>query len=917
MTTDAPTDDARPAQDARYRLPATARPRRYRLALAPDLDAGRFAGTEEIELELLEPADRVVLNALELDLHAPALLPGWGDRDDPGAADPTTGAAGTFGLDPHGAGGAGSSAGGGAIACRLEWDAEAEQVAFVAGRTLEAGPYRLRCAFSGELGERLDGFYRSTFVDEDGRERTIATTQFEETHARKAFPCFDEPAAKATFTVTLDAPAGTVALSNAAEVAVEDLAGGVRRTRFAETMSMSTYLVAFVVGPLEVTEPVDVDGVAVRVAHVPGRSHLTAPALESAAHALRFFAGYFDLPYPGDKLDLVAVPDFAAGAMENLGCVTFREAILLADPATASRPELERLAEVVEHELAHMWFGDLVTMGWWNGIWLNEAFATFMALRCQDDFRPEWEVFVGFARSRATALAVDGLHRTRSVEYPVHAPEDAAAMFDVLTYEKGAGVLWMLEQYLGADRFRDGVRRYLRAHAYANTETSDLWDAIEAVAGGEPIRALMDTWIFQGGYPLVRAASVLGEGGEEMVELRQSPFSYLPLEEAFPDGAGTSAVGSSWLVPVLADPVRERDTGAGGQLRVLLGDEPARLPATAGPVVVNAGGTGFFRCSYDRTLLTGLLADLERLEALERYDLLADLWATVVAGIDPLDDLFVLLGRLQREHDPNVWSVAIGALGLLDALCQEADRPALHRIVRQLLTPQLDRVGWTPSAGEGEQTPLLRSSLVAALGTFGDDPAVADRAGELFAADRAGTAPLPPDLASAVLAVVAHRAGHDDLEALLARYRSPRDPMDEVRHLNALARLSDPALAGEVLPLTLGEIRSQNAPYLVGAMLASRALGPAAFAFVEERFDDMLQRFPANSIARMLEGVTGLAQVAPDGAPLHADAVRAFVARRVPAAHQRLVGQSLERLAVNVRLARRLPAELRPLLERG
>ncbi len=359
-----------------------------------------------------------------------------------------------------------------------------------------------------------------------GVEHTIATTQFEETDARRAFPCFDEPAYKAVFSVTLEVAPGLLALSNGPEVGREPLEDGRLRVRFGDTVTMSTYLVAFIVGALVATEPLDVDGVAVRVVHVPGKERLTAPALEAAAHSLRFYTEYFGLPYPGEKVDLVAVPDFAAGAMENLGCVTFREAILLADPDDTARTELQRLAEVVEHELAHMWFGDLVTMRWWNGIWLNEAFATFMALCCQDDFRPEWETFVAFSRSKSAALGVDGLHSTRPIEYPVVHPEEAAAMFDVLTYEKGAGVLWMLERYLGRERFRAGVRRYLAANQFANTETTDLWDAIEAEAG-EPVREIMDSLNFQGGYPHVRA-----ERNATGVVLSEVPFTYQRAAEA-------------------------------------------------------------------------------------------------------------------------------------------------------------------------------------------------------------------------------------------------------------------------------------------------------------------------------------------------------------------------------------------------
>jgi len=289
------------------------------------------------------------------------------------------------------------------------------------------------------------------------------STQFEATHARRAFPCWDEPAFKATFGVTLVVPEGQLAISNAAEIAREPLDGGPHngkvRFSFARTMVMSTYLVAFVVGPLETTDPVDVDGTPLRVAYVPGKRHLADFALEAGAHSLRFFTDYFGIPYPSDKLDLIALPDFAFGAMENLGCVTFRETALLVDPETASRLEHERVADVVAHEIAHMWFGDLVTMKWWNGIWLNEAFATFMELLAVDDFKPDWERWVSFSTGRAAAMNTDGMQATRPVEFPVAAPEEAEGMFDVLTYQKGASVVRMLEQYLGAETFREGIRR--------------------------------------------------------------------------------------------------------------------------------------------------------------------------------------------------------------------------------------------------------------------------------------------------------------------------------------------------------------------------------------------------------------------------------------------------------------------------
>ena len=865
--------------DGDYRLPYGVAPRRYELRLAPDLERATFAGAATVEIEVLEATDRVVMNAAELEIADAALRAGWGEE--PGEARPL----------------------------RVELDEAGERVGFIPPGPIAPGRYRLSCTFSGVLNDKLRGFYRSRYLDEGGNERVIATTQFEETSARMAFPCFDEPDRKAVFAVVLDAPAGMLAISNGPQISREVLADGTVRHRFGETIPMSTYLVAFVVGPLEATEPEDVGGVALRVVHVPGKAKLTGPALDVARHALGFFSEYFALPYPGEKLDLVALPDFAAGAMENLGCVTFREAILLADPDATAQPEMERLAEVVEHELAHMWFGDLVTMRWWNGIWLNEAFATFMSLLCQDDYRPEWQCFVSFARGKSQALAVDGLHATRPIEFPVARPEEAAAMFDILTYEKGASVLWMVEQYLGRERFRDGVRRYLAAHRLSNTETSDLWDAIEAEAGDVPIRALMDSWIFQGGYPLVSASAAIDGSGAEVVELRQQPFAYLPEP---PDPSGASAIGSEWIVPVIAAPVTGR-----AEARVLLGTQPVQLRADGGPVVVNAGGAGFYRLRYDTALRFGLLGELESLESLERYNLVADTWATVVAGLEPLAEFFEVVARLERERDPHVWSVVIGALRTLDLVTPEEDRALLARYARELLAPQLVRVGWERAAGEDEQTPVLRASLVAALGTIGEDAAVVERARELFAADQAGTRRVDADLASAVLSVVAAHAGREEFDGILGRYRQPLSPLDEQRHLNALASLRDLALAREVHELCLGEIRSQNAPYLLNPMLASRTIGPATWEFVSSHYDELVARFPDNSIHRMLEGIVGLVAFDDAGRSRYLGPVRAFLTEHVHGGHRRLVEQSLERLETNTRFALAARPVLRGLLAPG
>ena len=706
--------------------------------------------------------------------------------------------------------------------------------------------------------------------------------------------------------MTLVAPPGMLAVSNGPEVSVETLEDGAHRVRFADTIPMSTYLVAFIVGPLEATTPVDVDGTALRVVTVPGKGHLTSIAIEVASHALRYYHQYFAIPYPGDKLDLVAIPDFASGAMENLGCVNFREAELLADPADTAKPEMHRIAEVIEHELAHMWFGDLVTLRWWNGVWLNEAFATFMALRCQDDFHPEWECFVAFARLREFARFVDGLPSTRAIEFPVVTPEEAAAMFDVpITYIKGPAVLWMIEQYIGHDRFRDGVRRYLTANAYGNAETTDLWDALEAENPDVPLRAVMDSWVFQSGYPIVAATTPSAGGGA--VELTQERFSYLPA------GEGTDpATRPRWLVPILAAPVGNRSEVT----RLLLSDTPLRLAGGTSPLLVNAGGTGFYRVGHDAALCALLLEHLGQLDPIERLGLDGDLWAAVLAGVTGLGEFLASLAHFAGEDDPYIWTVLTTALRTIDLVAPQEDRALLGSHTRSLLAPELARLGWEPSPGEGEKAPVLRATLISALGTFGEDEGVLARARELFAADQSATRELDADIAGAVLATVAWHARREDFDGIVGRSRHPRSPLDERRFRGALASLTDPGYASEVHELCRGEMRSQDAPYLLSVMLGQRAIGPVTWEFISSNYEELAGRYPENSLYRMLEGMAGLAELDDEGRPVYTGAVRSFVEATFSGGQKRLLDQTVEHLEVNVRLATTARTTLRALLSR-
>ncbi|MGV3759801.1 MAG: M1 family aminopeptidase [Actinomycetota bacterium] len=638
--------------------------------------------------------------------------------------------------------------------------------------------------------------------------------------------------------------------------------------------------------------PLDVDGTPTRLVHPPGKGHLTDFGTEVAAFSLRYLADYFDLPYPGDSLDLVAIPDFAFGAMENLGCVTFRETLLLADPEHATQGELQNVVDVIAHELAHMWFGDLVTMKWWNGIWLNEAFATFMELKVTDAFRPEWERWVAFGLARTTAFDTDALESTRPIEYDVVSPEDAEGMFDVLTYEKGAAVVRMLEQYLGEDRFRAGIRKYMADHRYGNTETTDLWDAIEA-ATGEPVRRIMDSWIFQGGHPIV-TVEALDDG--RRLRVSQERFSYLP----------DADTGARWSVPLQVR-VGHADGTTSTQVALLEGDAvELDLDAPATWVVANGEGHGFYRVRYAGDLQAGLAERaLSVLSKVERYGLVDDTWAAVLAGATPASDFLALAEGLAAETDASVWRRVLAGLDQLDRLVDGDARTALQGRVRAIVAPALDRLGWEAAAGDSDRDRELRGALIGALAVLAGDEGAQARVRDLFAKVRADSASVEANVAAAVVRATAALATDEDLDALIEGFRQGATPQEEQRYLYALADVRRADHMDRVLDLAMtAEVRTQNAPFLIGACIAHRDHGDRAWRLVEERWDEMNDRFPSNSIVRMLHGIR------PVGDAGLAGAIEAFLADHpVPQAKQTLQ-QHLERMRVSVALRQREAARL-------
>jgi puromycin-sensitive aminopeptidase len=829
----------------RFRLSDRAVPVAYRIALEPDLERDTFDGRVEIDLELHEPGDAVVLHVIDLMLDAPQIQVPDGTV--------LTGVA------------------------ELEPTSEIATLRFP--QSLPAGRHVLRLAFHGTINEQLRGLYRSTYVDADGATRRMAATQLCVADARRTFPCFDEPAFKATFQLTVAAPAGHLVVSNT-EVAAERMLGdGRHEVAFAPTMRMSSYLVALVVGPLE-RRVVDVDGVALSVVSTPGRDHLASFALEAGAFALRFFADYFSIPYPGTKLDLVAMPDFALGGMENFGCITFRESALLVDEATSTTEALQRVAMVVAHEIAHMWFGDLVTMQWWEGLWLNEAFATFCQYLCADGFRPTWQLWERFHELSGPGMEIDSLRATRAIEFPVHSPEDAMAMIDPITYMKGSAVLRMLEQFLGATTFREGIRRYLADHAYGNTVTADLWAALEA-ASGAPVGTIMDTWILQGGHPAV--------------ELRgstctQSPFRYAT-------SGARPEVASTWQVPI-----RARSLSTGEVRPFVLGTAPLEA-GLAAPVVLNSG-FGFYRSAYDASGFAALAGRLDDLTALERTVFVSDTWALARASRASVGDLLAVARNVGDALEPSVWRTVEQALSMLGRIVADVDRPRFAQLVGELAGPLLERLGWTAVPDEPVTATVLRPLAIRLLGALG-----ADRAVRAEATARFDAGALDGDVADGVVAVIAAMARPGDRDELLRRMDAATDPQTEERCRLGVADFADLDAGVETFRTCFDRFRLQDTGHVILRLVQNRVAGKAVWMAMTEQWDMTIARVPP-LMQQFL--VAGIATLVDDRA--FAERVAAFHRTHPLPSGQQRAEQAIEWMLNGVAFAEHARPELRAIL---
>lgn len=835
-----------------FRLPRTVIPIRYEIKLSPDFHTFKYEGDEVILVDVRQPVKDILLNSADLEISLCELTSESGTK---------------YGGEKT-----------------LDEKNERLKVSFK--ETITPGKWKLHIVFTGVLNDKLRGFYRGRFKDEKGNEQWIASTQLEAVDARRAFPCFDEPDFKAVFQSTLIVDEHLTALSNTSVKSEKKLGNGKKEVVFNDTIKMSSYLVAYVVGEFEGTNPVMADGKPIRVWAPVGRKHLAKFAEGIAKHSLTFFAKYYGVPYAGDKLDLVAIPDFAMGAMENLGCVTFRENALLVDEKTASHAELERVADVVAHEIAHMWFGDLTTMSWWNGIWLNEAFATFAEMLAVDKWKPDWKRWETFGVSRAGAMAVDGLHSTRTIEFPVRLPQECEGMFDILTYQKGCSVLRMLEQYLTEPVFQKGISIYLQKHQFANTETSDLWAALEE-ASKQPVVQIMDSWIFHSGYPMVK------------VELTNNHTSAKFSQQRFFYDSTAAQKGQLFQVPIM---FRAKVGKHIVHKKILLTEQSTTvdLGDKVEWIVVNDGGHGFYRVHYSSDLAQALTAGIFAIMSpIERFNFVSDAWATVLAGHTPLAQYLKMMMLFLDEDDKNVWSILCSSLAYLDRLVGSG-RPQFENYVRQLVSPAQERLGWEPKRGEHELAGQLRGLLIGTLGMIGNCKKTQAKAKEIYAKYKAEKDSVDPNILSALTGILAITGDAAQYKQFIEDFKNGTTPQEEERYRSALTKFKQKDLLAETLKMCLnGDIRAQDAPFSVAGVMANNDGRELAWQFVKDNWEELPKKYANSAIPRMLESITAL--VDPD---LEKDVVSFFKTHEVKSG-AKTVEQHIERLHVAVQFKQR------------
>lgn len=828
-------------KNASVRLSPHVKPTKYVVAMKPDLDAFTFTGSEEVHVTVGRGMKAVTLHSAEIEILSAKYRVGKKVFD------------GTVSYNDH-----------------------EETATLLFSKSIPKGRGIIELEFAGILNDKMRGFYRSRYKHE-GKEFHMGVTQFESTDARRAFPCFDEPAHKAIFEVSLIVPKDRTAISNTLETAVTEH-GEYKVVKFAPSPKMSSYLLAFIVGHFEHIQKKTKSGTLVRVFTTPGKKHQATFALECAAKCIEFYEKYFGIKYPLPVMDLIAIPDFAAGAMENWGAVTYRETAVLVDPEHSSTQNRQRVALVIAHELAHQWFGNLVTMEWWTHLWLNEGFATYMEYVAIDAVYPKWNIWAHFVSAEhSRALALDALLNTHAIEIDVNHPAEISEIFDAVSYSKGASVIRMLAGYIGESAFKKGLRAYLQKHSYGNALTEDLWKALQK-ASKKPVATIMRNWTRKPGYPLITLEEKSG-----FLELSQRRF--------FPNRNPENKDVTTWMVPLsLKEGDRTKRT-------LLLKSKKTRVRVKKNVYIkANTDETTFVRIKYSahqlRLLGEEIAGKKPALSEPDRFGIIRDAFALAKSGLLGTDEALLLAKSYQNETSYVVWSELAGQLLTLRSLLFGTPlAEAYSAYARELLAPAVKKIGWHKKKGEPEDDAFLRATLLHTAGLFGDKE-VLTTAQNLFQKEVRGKGNIHADIRGGVLSLVAQNGSKKEFEILKQMYDDSSLEEEKDRLLRALCSFTDKKILTQMLDVAFSkDARGQDTLKAVTFVWMNPHGRTIAWEYVQAKWEYIVERYGGGHLfSRFLSPASNFTTLDEANAVLH------FFKRHPAEGINRTVLQSVEQI---------------------
>jgi len=813
------------------RLPRTVLPNHYELTFAPDFTTDRYDGDETIHVTVSQPTKEVVLNAVNIEF-----------------LDVT--------IDAQ----------------KATVTSAPEMATLTVAEPLAIGPANIHIKFRGTLNNNLRGLYLGTV---NGKK--FASTQMEATDAREAFPCFDEPELKATFAITAIADTAHNAISNGAIVSDTPGPGAGKHTiRFATTPRISSYLVALTVGDFQCIRD-EADGIPIGVCGTPDKMALAKFAMEASKVILPFFNKYYGVRYPFGKLDHTGVADFRAGAMENAGSILYRDAALFVDEKTGTPENMRGTAGTIAHETAHMWFGDLVTMRWWDDIWLNEGFATWATSKPLAAWKPEWKMDLRNVNTFAQAMGADSLRTSRRIRQQASTPDEIDELFDGIAYQKTASVLRMIESFIGEDAMRKGVSSYLQKYSFGNATFHDFSDAIKQ-ASSQPIDTILASFVEQPGVPLLRVSSAC-DNGNTVVTIEQQRFFLDPTERSPND--------QRWTLPVCY--------GTAGSKKCEVIREPKQTVRVSGcgtPLFLNAGGYGYYITEHSPAMLTAITKSMDTVGPAERIVLVRDEWNLTRSGRRSVADFMTVAYAMRNEREPIILGNILNTFNYArDYLASDADRPAFEAWIRAYTQPLVTRLGWTPKAGEPDEDRVLRGLALNTLAEAGNDLSVSREARKLVERDMSGKTKLDPTMHRNAIGLAAIGGDAKLYDSYLKAMHAAKTPDEYYTYLFSLTEFRDPALMRRTLELALSpEIKNQDAGGVIARVVANPSGHEIGWTWIEQNWDRIRAKIPE----RMVGGVTATAGVFCDRET--ASRVKAFIdAHPIPSAARRNA-QSLERI---------------------